>query len=114
VIGIVQVGPQALADRYTYIPLIGLFIALAWSVQDLIQRLRSERMAASAWAPKVPGAAAVLVLLACASATRAQLAHWKDTDAPFGQAVRVDPDNPIILNNIAFELIRAGRMREAV
>src|SRR5262249_35746336 len=69
VIGLVQVGNQAFADRYTYIPLIGVFIAVVWAVADL--RLRSNR----GW---LAGAVAVVVLLACGLRTSMQVAYWKD------------------------------------
>src|SRR6185295_1835975 len=73
VVGLVQVGGQSMADRYTYVPLIGVFVAVVWSLAALAERtvrLRAPLMAAAA--------TAVLVL---SLATRAQLAHWRSNEA---------------------------------
>jgi tetratricopeptide (TPR) repeat protein len=83
VIGIVQVGDQALAERYTYVPLIGLFIAVVWLVGDAV-----------ASSPKIKVAAQVLaiaVIAACAIKTQAQLAVWKDTKSLFSNVIAVNP-----------------------
>lgn len=72
VIGVVQVGVQAMADRFTYVPLVGLFIVIAWSVPDALAARSVARRVA------VP-VVAVLVVLACAWTARAQVAYWKDS-----------------------------------
>src|SRR6185436_11388317 len=69
VIGLVQVGRQAFADRYTYIPLIGMFIAIVWAAADLAMRSKHR-----GW---LAGAAAAVVLLACGICTSRQVVHWK-------------------------------------
>jgi Flp pilus assembly protein TadD len=73
VVGIVKVGLQGMADRYTYVPLIGLFIMVAWGASDLTARLRLPR--------RVLSVAGVLVLAVCAVAARAQVGYWKDNVA---------------------------------
>ncbi|RPJ74660.1 MAG: hypothetical protein EHM24_05685, partial [Acidobacteria bacterium] len=70
VIGLVQVGNQARADRFTYLPIVGLFMAAAWGVPALTARWSAVRRA-------LPWLAAIVVL-AAAAAARAQLPHWKD------------------------------------
>jgi hypothetical protein len=70
VAGLVQVGLQARADRYTYVPLIGIFIMIAWGIASLVERLRGGR--------RVAGVAAAVVILGCSVATRAQVGYWKD------------------------------------
>ncbi len=85
VIGLVQVGEQSRADRYAYLPLVGLQLALVWSARELVARVPRLRLAA--------GLAAVAVLLACALATRAQLRHWKDSEALYTRAIEVTEEN---------------------
>jgi protein O-mannosyl-transferase len=85
VIGLVQVGSQAMADRYTYIPLIGLFIMLAWLVHDLARRFRVLKILA------VSGFAAALVLLTYQ--TRVQAGYWKNDRALSDHALAVTKYN---------------------
>src|SRR5262249_53452563 len=105
VIGLVQVGEQSLADRYTYIPLIGIFVMAAWLGADLVQRrpgLRGPLAAIGA-----------LALLACGVVTRQQTIHWRDDLSLWDHAVRVTANNPIAHNSIADPLIKLGRIDEA-
>ena len=81
VIGLVQVGLQSMADRYTYVPLIGLFVMVAWGIPDLLARFPYRRHA-------IPLSAA-LVLLGFAIAARAQVRHWKDSVALWGNVTEV-------------------------
>jgi len=81
VIGLVQVGRQARADRYTYIPLIGLFVLLVWGVRELLPNRR------------VRVALAAGVLLACLFLTRAQVPHWESTREIWAHAVATTKDN---------------------
>ncbi len=85
VIGFVHVGVQAMADRYTYIPLIGLFIIVAWGGYDLLSRGSSKR------APLV--VISVLMVLALAVATHAQLVHWANGKTLWRHALTVTKDN---------------------
>ena len=87
VIGLVQVGIQAMADRYTYIPLIGLFIAMTWSVWEMLgSKIRNEFF----WTALATG-----ILAVCFRLTVSQASHWKNTEALFAQALRVTRDNPV-------------------
>jgi tetratricopeptide (TPR) repeat protein len=83
VIGLVQVGTQGMADRYTYVPLIGVFVSLVWSIAEVISETwLLERVAA------VFG---VTVLVVCAAMTRHQLRYWRDGVTAFGHAAAVNP-----------------------
>ena len=106
VIGLVQVGGQAMADRYTYVPLIGIFIALAWGLAALAKKSRPARFAASA--------AAVATLFACVGLTRAQVAHWSDSTALFTHALGVTSDNWLAHNNLGLVLFDAGKTEESI
>lgn len=106
VIGLVQVGNQSIADRYTYVPLAGIFVAVAWS----LDALRTSR---PAWSRGFVGLA-VIALSLCAFGTHRQLPHWRDGIAIFEQAVRATKDNYIALTNLGNNLARAGRQAEAI
>ncbi len=100
VIGLVQAGEQALADRYTYVPLIGLFLAAAWGAGDL-----------AGWQPIRRGmltAAAASVLLACAVLSWKQAGVWHDSRSLWEHALRVTPDNHVARNNLGVALLANG------
>ena len=99
VIGVVQVGEQSMADRYTYLPLIGIFIILAWGV-----RLNRGLLML----------VAALVLLACAARTRDQLRSWKDSESLYRHAVAVSSKNFIAYYNLGSWLDSEGRIDEAL
>jgi tetratricopeptide (TPR) repeat protein len=106
VAGIIQVGSQARADRYAYVPLIGIFIIAAWSAARLVAR-----------APKLKAAVAVAAVAAIAAlslVTRAQIPYWKDSVALFSRAIAVVPNNAIAHNNLGMALVVAGRLPEAL
>jgi tetratricopeptide (TPR) repeat protein len=106
VIGIVQVGHQALADRYTYVPLVGLFIVAAWGVPELVDRVRAAR-----W---ISCAAAAAVIAACVFATRRQVLHWKDSETLWRRSLAVTQWNVVTENNISKLLLDRGEFDEAV
>jgi tetratricopeptide (TPR) repeat protein len=106
VIGLVQVGRQAMADRYTYLPLIGLFLALALGGRDLAARLRLNAVARAA----VP----VMILLACIGATWRQLSYWQNSEALFAHAVAVTKENAVAHLNLGVALEENGKMQEAL
>ncbi len=85
VIGLVQVGMQARADRYTYVPLIGLFVAIVWECAERAGTRRVPRMAISM--------VACAVIAAFGVRARAQVAYWADDVTLWGQALEVHPDN---------------------
>ena len=104
VIGLVQVGTQAMADRYTYIPLIGIFALVAWGAVDLLGR----------YARAALPAAAVVVILMSAAATRAQVLHWRDSLAIWQHAVAVTAGNYRAHNSLGAVLGNQGRTAEAI
>jgi len=106
VIGLVQSGFQARADRYTYIPLIGIFVAVVWGVAAVTERSRVAKRAAAV--------AAGAVLLACAGLTRAQVGLWSDSVTLLEHTIRVTPPNPVAHLNLGAALGREGRLEEAV
>jgi len=83
VIGIVQVGDQALAERYSYLPFIGLFIAVVWLAGDAVAKFPKIRVAT--------GLLAVAVLVACAIKTDAQVKVWNDSVTLFSHVLAIDP-----------------------
>ena len=85
VIGLVQVGMQAMADRYTYIPLIGVFVAMVWAIADLAETRKLYR--------KLSAIFAALILCALISSTWFQLQHWQNTLTLFHNALKVTNDN---------------------
>ena len=85
VIGLVQVGMQSMADRYTYLPLVGVFIMLSWGATELVGRWKLPWMGTAA--------AAVLVLTACAARTRDQLGYWQNGGTIFQHTVTVTRGN---------------------
>ncbi|MEZ5331006.1 MAG: tetratricopeptide repeat protein [Thermoanaerobaculia bacterium] len=107
--GLLQAGSQARADRYTYLPLVGLFLALVWGLADLATRLGRRRLATGL-------AAAVLAvsLAACALVTRRQLGWWRDSVTLWTRALAVTADNPRAHLNLAEGLRALGRREEAL
>src|SRR5512133_387431 len=106
VIGVVPAGEQSMADRYSYLPSIGLLIALVW----LVERLCSASNACRS-------GAAILMLCAvavCAGLTRAQIGQWHDTEMLFTHALKVTPGNYLALNNLGTALDKQGHYREAM
>ena len=106
VIGLVRVGEQALADRYTYIPLVGLFIALAWSGADVApgRRFRTAALA-------VIGAAPVVAL---ALTARVQLGYWRDSVSLFEHCRDVTRGNWLALQSLGEALQEKGETDQAV
>ena len=105
VIGIVQVGVQAMAEHYTYVPFIGLFIAVVWLAGDAVAKFPKIKVATQLLA--------VAIILACAVKTDAQVKVWKNTVTLFSHALEVDPrgEFPNLSLGVAYE--RQGRIAEA-
>jgi tetratricopeptide (TPR) repeat protein len=98
VIGLVQVGNQAMADRYTYIPFIGIFIIVAWFAAGLLEgrcAIAVKRATSTTKELSAPGAPAamIVIVLACSIATRAQVRHWNSNIAIFEHSVAVTKNN---------------------
>ena len=101
VIGLVQVGMQAMADRYLYVPMAGLLIALVWELQNRLPTRIS-----------VPAAA--IAAAACAVLTWSQVQVWKNGVTLFAHAIAVTESNFVAHDNLGVELDRAGRPEEAL
>jgi len=106
VIGFVQIGSHSLADRYTYIPLIGIFIAVVWGVSEAVRPGPCARM--------VVGLASVAVVAACMAVSSAQLAHWQDAVSVFRRAAGVASENALAQNNLGAALMRRGEAAAAL
>ena len=105
VIGIVQVGEQSIAERYTYVPLIGLFIAVVWLAGDAVAHSPKIRVATQLLA--------VAVIAACAVKTDAQVKVWKDSVTLFSHALEVDPRGAIPNLSLGVAYLRMERYAEA-
>jgi len=106
VIGIVQIGEQAYADRYTYIPLIGLFVMAAWAVPDLVPQRRFSRFA-------LRGVAG-LAIAALTVATWFQVGHWRDSEQLWRRAVEATSNNEMAHIKLGNALNEQGKVEEAV
>jgi Flp pilus assembly protein TadD len=106
VIGVVQVGYQALADRYTYIPFTGLFVAIAWGFPEIVSRWRYGSVALRA------GSAAVLLALSLAAAAQARV--WKNSETVFLHALKTTKNNDLADNNLGHYYNETGRPLEAM
>jgi tetratricopeptide (TPR) repeat protein len=105
VIGVLQVGMQALADRYTYIPLIGLFVMAAWGAPELLKQWRHGKA--------VLTAAAALVIAVVAVVAWMQAGHWRDSVSLFSHALAVTKNNHLAHNNLGVALNAAGEKENA-
>jgi tetratricopeptide (TPR) repeat protein len=105
VIGLVQVGTQSHADRYTYVPMIGISIMLAWGAAELVRRRPRTRNAVLA--------AAVAACAACLPVTWLQIQYWADTETLLGHTLQVTSDNYIIRHNLADYFLEHRRNEEA-
>jgi Flp pilus assembly protein TadD len=105
VIGLVQVGGQTMADRYFYIPSIGLFIALVFGLTDVAKSWRVS--------PLLGAGAALGVLLILATLTNAQIQRWRDSFTLFEHTLAVTPPNLLIEHNLGLAMGDSGRYDEA-
>ena len=96
VIGLVQVGDQAMADRYTYIPSLGVLILVIWGGYEMVRRWRHHVIALS-----VMGSAAMVL---CMGMTRQQIGYWKDSETLFRHALEVTENNYLAHNNLGTAL----------
>jgi tetratricopeptide (TPR) repeat protein len=106
VIGLVQVGSAALADRYTYIPSIGVFIAVTFGICSLADRFQFPQ--------KAIATAAVLILAICLILTENQLRYWHDSETLFVHALAVTKDNHVAHVNLGVALEGKGELNEAL
>jgi tetratricopeptide (TPR) repeat protein len=106
VIGLVQVGVQAMADRYTYLPSIGLFLMVVWSLAQISEKLKIPVL--------VKALITAIVLTSLVSATRVQVGYWRDNFTLFGRAIDVTENNYIMHNNFGLALANRKRYDEAI
>ncbi|MGD0275414.1 MAG: tetratricopeptide repeat protein [Syntrophales bacterium] len=105
VIGIVQAGTQAHADRYTYVPLIGLFVMASWGFYELIKGVPYHRIIADV--------AALIIIITLVILSNRQVLFWKDSIALTEHALAITKNNYRAHNNLALSLIEQGRTVEA-
>ena len=106
VIGIVQAGGQAMADRYTYIPLIGLFIMVAWGVPDLLKKwnYRKEILLTSS----------ILIILCLSIITWTQIGYWQNSITLYDHTLKVTDNNWLIYYNRGHVYADLGNHRQAI
>ncbi len=105
VIGLVQIGMQSHADRYTYVPYIGLFVALAWAAGEIAARSAPVRA--------VVAATAVAAIAVLSLAAHAQAATWRTSEVLWSHAIEVMPDNAKAHNSLGAIYGNTGRVKEA-
>ena len=106
VIGLVQVGMQSLADRYSYIPLIGLFIMIVWTGKSLAGRWRYARAGLAV--------AATVALAACLVVTSLQLRYWRTGETVWRHALAVTAGNAPAYLGMGYALLEAGKVDEGI
>ncbi|MGA8438670.1 MAG: tetratricopeptide repeat protein [Candidatus Sulfotelmatobacter sp.] len=106
VIGIIEVGMQAMADRYAYLPFIGLFIAVVWGVAETARR----REIPAAWLA-VPS---VLILAILGMLTRHQVPYWYDGETMWRHTISVTGRNTMAHDGLGYTLAEQGRVEEAI
>ncbi len=106
VIGLVQVGWQGHADRYTYLPQIGLYIAVTWGVADLTALWRYQRTIVST--------AAILTIGVLSWRAWIQTWYWRDSETLFRHALAVTTNNDVAQNNLGIVFLRQGKLDEAI
>jgi len=106
VIGLVQVGAQSLADRYIYLPLIGIFIIVVWGAAEIVSKWQMFRC------PMI--ALAAIILIACSAQTRKQIGYWQNDGTLFSHALAVTKNNYIACVNLGTWHSKNGRVKEAL
>lgn len=106
VIGLVQVGNAAMADRYTYLPLTGMFIVLVWGAAEAALHWRLPRLAVAV--------VALILLLAAACRTRDQIGCWQNSGTLFSHTLAVTENNFVAENNLGTWLSGNGQIAEAM
>lgn len=120
VLGLVQVGEQGMADRYTYVPLIGLFIIITWGVSELFSRRTKpvdakQKLAPTPTAKVTPiGVTAGVVLLTLSAVTWHQIGYWKNSETLFRHAIAITPPNIVAQINLGAYLEKMGNQDEAI
>lgn len=107
VIGLIQVGAQSMADRYTYIPLTGLFIIFTWGMHDLLSKNKK-------YLTSILSLSAVIIISAISLISFDQVKDWKNSAALFENAINVTDDNWLSHNNLGAELYNKEKFDESV
>ena len=107
VIGLVQVGEQAHADRYTYLPQIGLYIMIAWIIGDLLFGSTRVRRA-------VVGVIAAMLAVSLSVRAFGQASYWKNSETLWNHALAVTGENDVAHNNLGFLFLRRGELDKAI
>jgi tetratricopeptide (TPR) repeat protein len=105
VIGVIQVGRQALADRYAYLPFLGLFVMIVWSVVEMLPRLSQ--------ASKLAVPVSAIILLWFAALTWWQTTFWRDSGSLFSRTLAVTQNNYLAENNLGMAYSAAGQAQSA-
>jgi protein O-mannosyl-transferase len=106
VLGIVQAGKQAHADRFTYLPQIGLYLIISWAVAEVTIRWPKRRT--------ILAGAAILVIGTLAVMARGQTTYWRDSESLWSHTIDVTKDNAFAHASLADLLLRRGRLDEAI
>lgn len=106
VIGLVQVGSASMADRYAYIPSVGIFVATVFGLDELAAKQK--------WAKKLFPFGMILLLSLCVMLTEKQLGYWRDSETLFRHALAITKDNDVAHDNLGFALELQGRSEEAL
>lgn len=105
VIGLIQIGQHSVADRYTYIPLTGLFVIMAWGLPQLLVQLSYRDV--------IAGGAAACAIVVMMILTFCQLLYWKNSETLFKRTLEVTEDNWVIHSNLGLVYLNQGRIDEA-
>src|SRR5208282_1590438 len=105
-IGLVDIGVHAMADRYAYIPLLGIFVIVSWGAADLIKRWHVPTA--------VSAAATAVILLALGVALHRQVSFWSDNVTLWTHTLEITPPNFTAEENLALAMIAQGRVQEAL
>jgi len=106
VIGLIQIGAHHIADRYTYIPLTGIFVIIAWGLSLLFKKLR--------WGDDGLVIATIVLIVIMIPLTVKQLTYWKNSETLFTHTLAVTTDNWVAQNNLALVYLYDGRINKAI
>ncbi|MDB4285648.1 tetratricopeptide repeat protein, partial [bacterium] len=106
VIGLIQVGQQAMADRYTYIPLIGIFIVIAWGIPELVERWRHKKI----WLATL----SIVLFSIMLVSTHRQVKYWENNITLYSHTLEVTSGNTLPHNNLGIALFSKGQYDEAI
>jgi Tfp pilus assembly protein PilF len=106
VIGLVKVGWQTMADRYTYLPSIGVFLVIAWGAEEIFSKMRHSKV--------ILATGAAVALTAMVLATRIQVGYWRDSPTLYQRALAVTKNNFVMHNNYGLYLCLHGQYEEGI